>query len=156
MRIDTREAEITEGVAEKFICKACGAQIGLGNINCPGCGTLYCQYCGALMDQLNPGKCPKCSGIPNYNPAQLVITKVEDIPEEERFWEALDGCPKCGGAIQEDWEKCPVCGAKLEPKVAPAEEGEEVSIASLKEKRKVELEERRARKRTKQEPKRGI
>ncbi len=157
IRIHEMEEEVLKDVGEKFECKACGTPIGLGNINCPNCGTLYCQYCGAMMDQLNPGKCPKCGGIPNYTPAQLVITKVEDIPEEERFWDQLDNCQKCGGAIQPDWHKCPVCGADLEPKTKP-KEGEDVaeSLEELKKKRKAELEERRAKKRAKQEPKRGI
>jgi rubrerythrin len=155
-RIHEMEEEVLKDVGEKFECKACGTLIGLGNINCPNCGTLYCQYCGAMMDQLNPGKCPKCGGIPNYMPAQLVLTKVEDIPEEERFWDQLDNCPKCGASIQPDWDQCPICGAKLERKIAPKEEGEELSIDALKKKRKAELEERRARKRAKQEPKRGI
>ncbi|MBD3352542.1 MAG: hypothetical protein GF364_13725 [Candidatus Lokiarchaeota archaeon] len=96
-----------------FKCKACGNKVQLENLTCPMCGQLYCQYCGAKMDMMNPGKCPKCGGVPMYQPAELVITKVEDIAPEDRFWEELPSCPKCGAAVQPDWAECPICGQKL-------------------------------------------
>jgi len=99
-----------------FKCKACGSEVELENLTCPVCGQLYCQYCGAAMDMLNPGVCPKCGGVPFYQPAELVLTRVEDIPPEERFWETLPECPKCGAAVQPDWPECPICGQKLEGK----------------------------------------
>jgi uncharacterized OB-fold protein len=68
-----------------------------------------------------------------YTPAELVITKVEDLPPEERFWENLPTCPKCGATVQPDWPDCPICGAKLSPTAAaspeePLEEGEEIPM----------------------------
>jgi hypothetical protein len=116
------------------------------------------MYCGFKMPDWEDftGKCPKCKGFQNVTPAKLVQTTVEDIPEEDRFWEALDECPKCGGATQPEWDSCPICGAKLSSKPKPeAAQKETPSIQSLKEKRKKELLERR-RKKKKAEPKRGI
>ena len=98
---------------EDFKCKACGSTVSLSNLTCPVCGQLYCQYCGAPMDMLNPGQCPRCGRAPMYQTAELVITKVEDIPAEERFWEELPSCPKCSAAVQPEWAECPICGAKL-------------------------------------------
>jgi len=63
----------------------------------------------------NPGLCPRCQRPPMFTPAELVITKVEDLPPEDRFWEDLPTCPKCGGAVQPDWNECPICNAKLTP-----------------------------------------
>ncbi len=109
------------GTGETFKCEVCGGDVEWDNLTCPSCGTLYCQYCGAKMDQQNPGQCPRCGGVPNYTPAPLVITTVESLPEEDRFWEELKECPKCGAAIQDDWDECPICNAKLAGKgTAPA------------------------------------
>ena len=141
---------------ETFPCAVCGTEIGLGNITCPRCGSLYCMYCGSKMPDGEDftGKCPRCLGFQNFTPAKLVQTRVEDIPAEERFWEQLSECPKCGGATQPEWDSCPICGAKLEAKVAtPAPE--ERTIASIKEKRKQELMKRR-RQQKETGPKRGI
>jgi hypothetical protein len=110
---------------DSFKCKVCGAQVSLTNLTCSDCGTLYCQYCGMQMNMENPGTCPRCGGTPFYTPAELVITKVEDLPPEERFWEELPTCPKCGAAVQPDWDQCPVCNVKLSPSQkssAPAKE----------------------------------
>ena len=38
------------------------------------------------MDMENPGLCPRCQRPPMYTPAELVITKVEDMAPEDRFW----------------------------------------------------------------------
>ncbi|MHA1732327.1 MAG: zinc-ribbon domain-containing protein [Promethearchaeota archaeon] len=128
---------------DTFKCKVCGGEVEWDNLTCPQCGSLYCQYCGALMDQENPGQCPRCGGVPNYTPAPLVITTVESMPEEDRFWEQLNECPKCGAAVQDDWDECPICGAKLAgkgtapagptteapKKVKKAMKGEEVPVA---------------------------
>lgn len=142
-----------------FPCKVCGEEIGLGNITCPRCGSLYCQYCGYKMPDGEDftGKCPRCDGFANFTPAKLELTKVEDIPKEERFWEALDSCPKCGGSTQPDWDACPICGAKLQAKVAAApvetQTPEEKTLAQIKEQRKQELMKRRQKEAG---PKRGI
>lgn len=101
---------------KNFKCKTCNSVVELENLTCPNCGQLYCQYCGYPMDMENPGQCPRCGGAPFYQPAELVITKVEDIPPEERFWEELPSCPKCSAAVQPDWPECPICGAKLSGK----------------------------------------
>ncbi|MCP4763317.1 MAG: hypothetical protein GY870_16200, partial [archaeon] len=96
-------------------------EVSLSNLTCPNCGALYCQYCGAAMDMMNPSKCPRCGGAPYYTPAKLVLTKVEDLPPEERFWEELPNCPKCAAAVQNDWDDCPFCNTKLsrKPSMAP-------------------------------------
>ena len=70
------------------------------------------------MDMENPGLCPRCQRPPMYTPAELVITKVEDMAPEDRFWETLPTCPKCGATVQPDWPDCPICGAKLSPTAA--------------------------------------
>ena len=110
---------------DSFKCKVCGAKVSLANLTCPQCGQLYCQYCGMQMNMENPGTCPRCGGTPFYTPAELVITKVEDLPPEERFWEELPTCPKCGATVQADWDQCPICNTKLSPSqksTAPAKE----------------------------------
>ncbi|TFF92989.1 MAG: hypothetical protein EU544_06555 [Promethearchaeota archaeon] len=151
------EEEVLADQKETFECKICGQEIGLGNMQCPHCGQMYCPFCGFILDDKNfTGKCPRCGGYAagGVTPAKLVQTRIEDIPEEDRFWEGLNECPKCGGATQPDWDECPLCGAKLEPKVKESpKEKEEKTIASIKEKRKQELMKRR---RKKAEPKRGI
>lgn len=151
--------EVLADQKETLTCAICGEEIGLGNITCPRCGSLYCMYCGFKMpDGENfTGKCPRCGGFQNFTPAKLVQTRVEDIPQEDRFWEQLNECPKCGGATQPEWDECPLCGAKLETKVtaAPAASKEEKTIASIKAQRKKELMERRRRAKE-TGPKRGI
>ncbi|MHA1293623.1 MAG: hypothetical protein ACTSQJ_13270 [Promethearchaeota archaeon] len=149
-------AEILADEKETFACKVCGEEIGLGNITCPRCGSLYCMYCGFKMPDGEDftGKCPKCGGFQNFTPAKLIQTRVEDIPEEERFWEGLSECPKCGAAIQPDWDSCVICGAKLEKKVqVSAKPQQERSISAIKEQRKKELMKRRQKVTG---PKRGI
>lgn len=108
------------GPGETFKCKVCGEPVEYDNLTCASCGSLYCQYCGELMDQMNPGVCPKCKGVQNYNPAPLVITTVESMAPEDRFWEDLPECPHCGASIQPDWDECPICGKPLVPQSAPA------------------------------------
>ncbi|MGQ4872970.1 MAG: hypothetical protein ACP6IY_02745 [Promethearchaeia archaeon] len=150
------EQEVLADEKETFTCKICGEEIGLGNMQCPHCGQMYCPFCGYLLDDKKfTGICPRCKGYVagGVTPAKLVITTVEDIPEEDRFWEQLDECPKCGGAIQPDWDECPLCGQKLERKKEAAPQAEEKTIASLKEKRKQELLKKR---RQQAAPKRGI
>ncbi|GAB4304975.1 MAG: hypothetical protein Kow0069_00120 [Promethearchaeota archaeon] len=122
-----RDAEIQDTIAkvggpgESFQCEVCGSQVEWDNLTCPSCGQLYCQYCGAPMDMENPAVCPRCQGVQNYTPAPMVITTVEQIPEEERFWEQLPECPKCNASVQPDWDECPLCGAKLAGKGAAPE-----------------------------------
>ncbi|HMF33938.1 MAG TPA: hypothetical protein VKK79_21110 [Candidatus Lokiarchaeia archaeon] len=103
-----------------FECEICHVKIDVDNLTCPQCGQLYCQYCGAKMNMEAPGICPKCGGIPNYNPAPMVVTTIDDIPPEDRFWESLPECPKCHAAVQPDWDDCPFCGYKLLKGTAPA------------------------------------
>lgn len=155
--IHEMQEEILADQKDTFTCKTCGQEIGLGNMQCPNCGALYCMYCGFKLPDGEEftGKCPKCQGFQNVTPAKLVQTTIEDIPEEDRFWEALSECPKCGGAIQPDWDECPICGEKFKKKQAATGPKETPTIQSLKEKRKKELMERR-RKNKKAEPKRGI
>ena len=107
------DIDATKHELEAFNCFECGAPVNMQNLTCPRCGQLYCQWCGAKMDMQNPGLCPRCKRPPYYTPAQDVITKVEDLSQEERFWEELPECPKCGGAVQKEWDECPICGAKL-------------------------------------------
>ncbi len=156
--------EVLADEKETFTCKGifegkpCGQEVGLGNITCPRCGTLYCMYCGFMMPQGEDftGKCPKCQGFQNFTPAKLVQTRIEDIPEEDRFWEGLNECPKCGASIQADWDECVICGAKLKTKMKSTPTSQETpTITSLKEKRKQELLKRR-RKQKETGPKRGI
>lgn len=151
--------EVLADEKETFKCKICGEEIGLGNITCPHCGQLYCPFCGFFIDDKDfTGKCPRCQGFvaAGVTPAKLVQTKVEDIPQEDRFWEGLNECPKCGASTQPDWDECPLCGAKLEKKARPeAQAIEEKTIASIKEKRKQELMKRRRQQKEKG-PKRGI
>ncbi len=106
--VDARKHEL-----EAFNCFECGAAVDMSNLTCPKCGQLYCQWCGAKMDMMNPGLCPRCKRPPFYTPAADVITKVEDLAPEERFWEELPECPSCGGAVQPDWDQCPICGGAL-------------------------------------------
>jgi len=156
-RIAKMEDEILADEKETFACKICETEIGLGNITCPKCGQLYCQYCGQFLEMGDKftGKCPKCGGFQNFTPAKLVQTRIEDIPEEERFWEALSECPKCGAAIQEEWDSCVICGAKLQAKKkGPEPDKEEKTIASIKAQRKAEIAKRRRQQ--KEGPKRGI
>lgn len=156
-RITKMQDEILADEKETFACKKCETEIGLGNITCPTCGQLYCQYCGQMLEMGDSftGKCPKCGGFQNFTPAKLVQTRIEDIPEEERFWDALAECPKCGAAIQPEWDECVVCGAKLQvKKKGPAPETEEKTIASIKAQRKAEIAKRRRQE--KEGPKRGI
>ena len=156
-RIDKMEGEILADEKETFPCTICETEIGLGNITCPKCGQLYCQYCGQMlkMGDSFTGKCPKCQGFQNFTPAKLVQTRIEDIPEGERFWEALAECPKCGAAIQSEWDSCVICGAKLQAKKkGPEPEKEEKTIASIKAQRKAEIAKRRRQQ--KDGPKRGI
>ncbi len=152
------EKQILSGEKKTFVCKVCGAEVGLGNMQCSTCGTLYCVYCGFLVpnDESYTGVCPRCGGYQaaGVTPAKLVQTKIEDIPEEERFWEKLNECPACGAATQPDWTECAVCGKKLEAKVAP-QPGEESTISSIKEKRKEELLKKRGAQKE-AAPKRGI
>jgi hypothetical protein len=98
-----------------FECKLCGSPVDMQNLTCSKCGQLYCQFCGAAFDMENPGLCPRCQRPPMFTPAELVITKVEDLPPEDRFWEELPLCPKCGAAVQPDWNECPICNGKLTP-----------------------------------------
>lgn len=150
--------EILADEKETFACKTCGTEIGLGNMQCPNCGQMYCPFCGYILhDKDFTGKCPKCGGFAaaGVTPAKLVQTTVEDIPEEDRFWEALSECPKCGAATQAEWDDCPICGAKLQKQAPKAEDKETPSIQSLKEKRKQELLQKR-RKQKETGPKRGI
>ncbi|MHA1146875.1 MAG: hypothetical protein ACTSR8_01365 [Promethearchaeota archaeon] len=154
--ISEMEQEILADEKKTFTCKICHQEIGLGNMQCPHCGQMYCPFCGYILDDKKfTGICPRCKGYAagGVTPAKLVQTRVEDIPEEDRFWEALNECPKCGGATQPDWDECPLCGAKLEAKVATAEIKEEKSIQSIKERRKQELMKRRGKATG---PKRGI
>lgn len=149
---------------ENFKCKACKSTVNLSNLTCPVCGQLYCQYCGAAMDMLNPGLCPRCKKPPMYQTAELVITKVEDIPPEERFWEELPSCPKCSAAVQPEWSECPICGAKLSGKEAldagEADEGvwKEEDFKEEEEEENLSPKElaRKRRRMQKQQPKRGI
>ena len=159
-RVQAIKEEILAGEKETFPCKICGEEIGLGNMQCPNCGQMYCPFCGYILEDKDfTGKCPRCGGFAagGVTPAKLVQTRVEDIPEEERFWEELGTCPKCGGAVQPDWDECPLCGAKLEHKKEVATTGatEEKTIKSIKEKRKQELM-RRRRMQKEAGPKRGI
>jgi rubrerythrin len=103
-----------------FRCKNCNTMVDMQNLTCPQCGQLYCQWCGSPMDMMNPGLCPRCQRPPMFTPAELVITKVEDLPPEDRFWEELPTCKKCGAAVQPDWPQCPICNAKLSPTAAPS------------------------------------
>ena len=96
-----------------FKCKFCQTEVSLSNLTCSNCGHLYCQYCGAPMDMENPAKCPRCGGSPMYTPAELVVTRIEDIAPEDRFWEELPACPKCSATVQTDWDTCPFCNTKL-------------------------------------------
>ncbi len=105
---------------EHMTCELCKVKIDVDNLTCPQCGLLYCQYCGAKMNMESPGQCPRCGGVPNYTPAPLVVTTVEDIPPEDRFWESLPECPKCKAAVQPDWDECPFCGYKMLKGTAPA------------------------------------
>lgn len=107
-----------------FQCIYCKAWVDMSNLTCPNCGQLFCQWCGAAMDMQNPGLCPRCQRAPMFTPAELVITTVESTAPEDRFWENLPTCPKCGGAVQPDWTDCPICNAKLTPSSGstPAEE----------------------------------
>ncbi len=105
---------------ENFKCELCNIPINIDNLTCPQCGQLYCQYCGAKMDMEAPAQCPRCAGVPNYTPAPLVVTTVDDIPPEDRFWEGLPECPKCKAAVQPDWDECPFCGYKMLKGTAPA------------------------------------
>jgi hypothetical protein len=112
-----------------FKCKYCRAEVSLSNLTCPNCGHLYCQYCGAPMDMENPGKCPRCGGAPMYTPAELVVTRVEDVAPEDRFWEELPSCPKCGAAIQPDWDSCPFCNARFKgAKSAPRDDAPDTGV----------------------------
>jgi rubrerythrin len=157
-RVQGLQDEILAGEKETFPCKICDLEIGLGNMQCPHCGQMYCPFCGNILEDKNfTGKCPRCGGFAagGITPAKLVQTRVEDIPEEDRFWEGLSECPKCGGSIQPDWDDCPLCGAKLETKKVVEGPKEEKSIASIKEKRKQELLKRR-RMQKETGPKRGI
>ena len=106
--------QIKKTELKSFKCGECGSAVDMQNLTCPNCGQLYCQWCGAKMDMMNPGMCPRCNRPPFYTPAESVITKVEDIAPEDRFWEDLPTCPKCGAAIQPDWPDCPFCGAKFD------------------------------------------
>ena len=158
-RVQQIENEILADVTDTFECKICHQQIGLGNMQCPHCGQMYCPFCGYILEDKDfTGKCPRCGGFAagGITPAKLVQTRVEDIPEEDRFWETLDTCPKCGGATQPDWDECPICGTKLEKKkeveLGPKEER---TITSIKEQRKQELLKRR-RLQKEAGPKRGI
>lgn len=111
-----------------FKCILCGSWVDMQNLTCPKCGQLFCQWCGASMDMLNPGICPRCQRPPMYTPAELVITTVESMAPEDRFWESLPTCPKCGGTVQPDWTECPICNAKLTPSAAGAPPAESESF----------------------------
>lgn len=122
-KFDARQSEMIKKSMDQikktelkaFKCHTCGSPVDMQNLTCTQCGQLYCQWCGAKMDMENPGLCPRCQRPPMYTPAELVVTKVEDMAPEDRFWEALPTCPKCGGTVQPDWPDCPICGAKLAP-----------------------------------------
>ncbi|MHA1822054.1 MAG: zinc-ribbon domain-containing protein, partial [Promethearchaeota archaeon] len=131
-------AEALGADIDHFKCKVCGADVSLSNLTCPNCGQLYCQYCGAPLDMENPGVCPRCGGIPYYQPAELVITRVEDLPPEERFWEELPTCPKCGATVQPDWDSCPICGAKLSPSKKPTGDQIDTGVWTEEELEKVQ------------------
>ncbi len=158
-RVQAIQDEILADEKETFPCKLCGQEIGLGNMQCPNCGQMYCPFCGYILEDKNfTGKCPRCDGFAagGITPANLVQTRVEDIPEEDRFWEQLKNCPKCGAATQAEWDDCPICGAKLErKKEVAAAPTEERTIASIKEQRKQELLKRR-RMQKEAGPKKGI
>ncbi len=100
---------------DTFECAGCHRRISVSTLACPHCGQLHCQHCGAPLPMGDnfDGKCPRCEGYQNFETAELVVTKVEDIPPEERFWEELPPCPKCGAAVQSDWDECPFCNTKL-------------------------------------------
>ncbi len=75
--------QIKKTTLTAFQCHFCKAMVDMSNLTCPNCGQLYCQWCGAPMDMENPGLCPRCQRPPMYTPAELVITKVEDMAPEE-------------------------------------------------------------------------
>lgn len=128
-RIKKSMDQIKKTELKAFKCSTCGSPVDMQNLTCPMCGQLYCQWCGAKMDMENPGLCPRCQRPPMYTPAELVVTRVEDMAPEDRFWEELPTCPKCGATVQADWPECPICGAKIAgvvaaPSNAPADTGE--------------------------------
>ena len=117
---ETTRAVLSQLDIEHMVCEVCKVKIDVDNLTCPVCGQLYCQYCGAKMNMEAPGQCPRCGGVPNYTPAPLVVTTIDDIPPEDRFWENLPECPKCKAAVQPDWDECPFCGYKMLKGTAPA------------------------------------
>lgn len=110
---------------DAFPCFTCGAPVDMKFLTCSRCGALYCQWCGAAMDMLDPSRCPRCNNPPFYTPAELIITTVESIAPEDRFWEQLPLCPKCGASIQEDWTECPICLMRLTPTKIPSWGGDQ-------------------------------
>ena len=112
--LEKEKASLKDEDKDTFECAGCHQRISISTLACPKCGQLHCQHCGAPlpMGYTFDGKCPRCEGYQNFQVAELVVTKVEDIPPEERFWEELASC-KCGAAVQPDWDDCPFCGAKI-------------------------------------------
>jgi hypothetical protein len=106
---------------QSFKCHDCASAVDMVNLTCPTCGALYCQWCGAAMDMMNPALCPRCKNPPFYTPAAMVVMKVEDMAPEDRFWEESPSCPQCSATVQFDWPECPICNAKLKGNLkAPA------------------------------------
>ena len=150
--------EIKKTDLKAFKCKDCGTMVDMQNLTCPMCGALYCQWCGAAMDMMNPGLCPRCNRPPMYTPAELVVTKVEDMAPEDRFWEALPTCPKCGATVQADWPSCPICNSKLEGLVAaaPAEAQEAAPVETAPVEEPASDGKKKRRKKDKKKKKKGI
>jgi Zn finger protein HypA/HybF involved in hydrogenase expression len=136
--LDKEKAELVSEDKDTFECAGCHMRVSINTLACPRCGQLHCQHCGAPLPMGNDftGKCPRCEGFQNFETAELVVTKVEDIPPEERFWEELPSCSKCGAAVQADWDDCPFCGTK----VAKGKKGRMVEIEPAADKVEGQLE----------------
>jgi predicted amidophosphoribosyltransferase len=123
--------QLRPGIA---FCGKCGYQLGGGEVaaevgaaekepapsRCPACGQPLkpgIRFCGKCGHQLGEGT-PGTKEVAEPPQAEAHVPEPEEAAEAAAGESAVeleegDACPQCGKAVEEEWQVCPYCGAKL-------------------------------------------
>jgi RNA polymerase subunit RPABC4/transcription elongation factor Spt4 len=105
--------EVTEWETEGLVkCSVCGYMCRPEWDNCPECNTPLHDEMMTQEVFIEDQKKKEEIRAKETDTDEIAWKEAQEVDE---FWKGLPECPSCGYTVQEDWAKCPVCGAELNP-----------------------------------------
>ena len=95
-------------------CRYCSSLIPDSAVFCPHCGQKtevkkLCPQCHAEVDEQDKF-CMKCGALLDVENPSVTNKQAEKSEEEKKDGTLLIRCPRCGGFVDGNLERCPDCG----------------------------------------------